>query len=500
MPAAVTQGKSIRDAIAACISSPQFRPPPLPFIDEAVWPFCFTPSETNDEDEDLKSAQERDFYHQSGLATLRQCLFLLMVDDLVDKPAGFIMAVQSAVLYRDVLADLAKKINRDLLIDIPSSSRVDVGFYQYVGLLWELYGRNTEAVASTLGPVLTPLLHAASIAHLAFVADTAERKPSKVNATKADAKRKQRNALEMEADRQKSVPYDLRFILNLRGVQIRASAPPPEALSQTPSGGAHGAQSSVRTPYDPAAVVCARFFTHAPHHLQVTVWIIQLEGLSPSTIKTVLGLPRTPLGSGHAYSHSGYTPYGPAAFHDRLSPYAFGVKPDAAAHGDVLTQDLNDLAPYSTDLAAAEAGTVHRPQALLQAKHLLEKLLTEHDGPQTPPSAAEVSAAMKDLMMCILKSSPHAVPQPSDRCRPEIRMPHFSPGHRRRSSSLPPGTRTSEYGLLGAAFEFDPVKKRQQTPKNETAGGSSGFGDSAYAGRLPPLTPRNGRLGEKELV
>ncbi|KAJ7656461.1 hypothetical protein DFH06DRAFT_1473671 [Mycena polygramma] len=464
MPA-LTQGKSIRDAVSTCISSSSYAPPPLPHINEAAWPSCFNPSEANDENAD----QERDFYHQTGLETLRHCIFLLLVDQLAHKPAGFVMAIQNAILFREVLAALAKKIDEDLLANIPPTSRVDVGVYQIVGVLWQLEGQDTMAVAQKLRPVLEPLLEAAGRALLTFLEN---------EATKAKKPTKNKHTREVDIEREKAIPSDLQFVFNVRAMQRSAPTPSPEAL---------------RLPHTPHGVTQHQQFGY-------------------------MALPGTPLGGGHAYSHSGYTPYGPAALHDRegLSPSAFGVKPDAAAHGDVLTQDFHDLALYSTDLAAAGASTVHRPRALLKAKHLLEKLLSERDGLQTP-SPAEVSAAMKDLLTSILNISPDDVHQLGEASRParihpldacplshdskqEICMPHFSPGHRRRSSSLPPGTRTSEHGRLGAAFEFEPVKKRQQTPKNETAGGSNGAADSVYARRRPPFTPSNGRQGEKESV
>ncbi|KAJ7631386.1 hypothetical protein DFH06DRAFT_1224360 [Mycena polygramma] len=404
-----TLGKSVRAAVLTCISSLTFAPPPLPFkfISDFRWPHCFNNLATDDDATRSLAAQQRGFYHQAGYATLNQSLFLMVVDSLVDKPAGFLLALQTAICCNDVLKALVNKIDPKLAENIEPTARMDIGFCQLIGVMWELEGRRSESVTRLLRPFLAPLLQAAGDTFIAFHS-TASTTRTKAKGTVKKAK----NTLETET----------------------------------------GTESHRENPRS------SGMFPHA------------LCGLSPS---------------------------------------AFQLRTPVAPRAGIFLEGSHDSPPRNTDLPAAGVRTVHRPRALLEAKQMLEKLLTERDGPQTPPSQAEVSAAMKELLMSIFsrdRSRPARI-RPLDTCprshksEQHIRTPRFSPqaqGHTTRSSSVPAVPRTPEHGgRLEPGFELDSVRVCPATPKNLNVGGPSGAAGSGYAGRRRPLTPNNGRQGGK---
>ncbi|KAJ7656453.1 hypothetical protein DFH06DRAFT_471690 [Mycena polygramma] len=417
-----TLGKSVRAAVLTCISGLTFAPPPLPFINDFRWPHCFNNLATDDDATRSLAAQQRGFYYQAGYATLNQALFLMVVDSLVDKPAGFLLALQTAICCNDVLKALINKIDPKLAENIEPTARMDIGFCQLIGVMWELEGRRSESVTRLLTPFLEPLLQAAGDTFIAFHS-TAPTTRTKAKGTAKKAKNTLETETGSESQRENPPSSDQQFIANARAIQ--------RALAQ------------------------------ASPHLQ-----------QENEPETLCG----------------------------LSPSAFQLRTPVAPRASIFLENLYDSPPRNTDLAAAGVRTIHRPRALLEAKQMLEKLLTERDGPQTPPSQAEVSAAMKELLMSIFELSPNAVAQSRDRSRRNIRTPRFSPqaqGHTARSSSVPAVPRTPEQGgCLEPGFELESGRLRPATPKNLNVGGPSGAAGSGYAGRRRPLTPNNGRQGE----
>ncbi|KAJ7887942.1 hypothetical protein B0H13DRAFT_2277462, partial [Mycena leptocephala] len=216
-PKTTTSNEFVQKAVLDHITHPGYKPPSLPFVKELKWPSCFDSEDTEvDIGGDLvsKSAQERSYYYQTGLATLQQVLFLLLIDDLVDKPAGYFSAVQNAVESREVLKELIKKIDERLLANIVTAARVDTGFCEFIGVLWALERQNTEAVTWKLRPIFRPLLRVAGKADVS--------KSAKVKSVqKATTKRDQR------------LPTDLQFIQNVQNVQKHPASQP--ALFQSPS-------------------------------------------------------------------------------------------------------------------------------------------------------------------------------------------------------------------------------------------------------------------------
>ncbi|KAJ6481271.1 hypothetical protein C8R47DRAFT_1135229 [Mycena vitilis] len=163
MPSKISPGRFIRDAILKHLASHAFAPPPLPPIEETRWPACYGSS---DETADIVSSSvpHCDYYQQTGFAVFHHCIFLILVDELVDKPATYFSALQVAIQCPEVLTALVKKIDEKLFEKI-GTARVDGGFYQLVGVMWEINGHLTENVAKQLRPFLEPLLEAAGAAY-----------------------------------------------------------------------------------------------------------------------------------------------------------------------------------------------------------------------------------------------------------------------------------------------------------------------------------------------
>ncbi|KAJ6481269.1 hypothetical protein C8R47DRAFT_1218440 [Mycena vitilis] len=362
-----TLGKSVRGAVLNSITCLAFTPPPLPVIN--------------------------DF----SVASL-----------LVDKPAGFVSALQTAICCNDVLTALVSKIDPKLAENMEPAARLDIGFYQLIGVLWELEGRRSESVTRLLTPFLEPLLQAAEDTFIAF--------HSAEPTTKAKAKntaKKGKNVLETETEgesqRENPLSSDQQFIVNARAIQ----------------------RARVFLFLIAASLILSQALAQAFPHIQQEDNYETLCGLSPSTFRT---------------------PVAPRA--------------------GIFLEDSYDSLSRNIDLAAARVKTIHRPRALLEAKQILEKLLTERDGPQTPPSQAEVSAAMKELLMSVFDLSPNAAPSSTDRGRPaHIRLfilvhdltnlnrifaPPASPLKHKEtlSSSVPDVPRTPEQGgRLEPGFE-----------------------------------------------
>ncbi|KAJ7631415.1 hypothetical protein DFH06DRAFT_1224401 [Mycena polygramma] len=216
MPASLTEGQAVRNAVFEVLNSPAFVPPALPIVNQTQWPSCFDDSAS--EDGVSRSAEDRLFYNQVGLAILHQAIFLLVVGELAGKPAGYFLAIRNAVHCREVMEELMRKIDPQLFENITTSSLVDAGFYEFIGVLWEMEGCNADVVASLLGPVLLPLLRAAGAAFLSF-----EAKKLAAGAPKAANKGKGKKV---------EKPVDLQFILNVRKAQMTAIR--SSALPQTP--------------------------------------------------------------------------------------------------------------------------------------------------------------------------------------------------------------------------------------------------------------------------
>ncbi|KAJ7440638.1 hypothetical protein B0H11DRAFT_1933525 [Mycena galericulata] len=153
---------------------------------------------------------ERAFYAEVGTSTLDRVLFLLVVDELRGKPIGFSKNTPSRRsrerCTHKKLCDLSSK---SWILD--GVSKVDGGFYEFLGALWIHYGQNTAEMVSVLYPIFQPLLDAAGNAYLAFYSDNPTKKPKKP-----------------EKHRQAKLPADLQFLVNVRKAQrARASLLPP---------------------------------------------------------------------------------------------------------------------------------------------------------------------------------------------------------------------------------------------------------------------------------
>ncbi|KAJ7186799.1 hypothetical protein C8R46DRAFT_1184651 [Mycena filopes] len=163
-----SKAELIRDELRAYIAGPTYQPGPLPGVAEEDWPACFPKDleaaqtdaeETGEDGQETLAAQQRQLYFERGSAVLPLCLFLLLVNDLADKPPGYSKAVLASVKTPDILKRVVAKIEQSLVADI--ATRVDVGLYQLAGLQWELSGYSTETLTRLFSPVFSPLIQVA---------------------------------------------------------------------------------------------------------------------------------------------------------------------------------------------------------------------------------------------------------------------------------------------------------------------------------------------------
>ncbi|KAJ7705185.1 hypothetical protein B0H16DRAFT_1900623 [Mycena metata] len=186
------------------------RVPPLPhfLLYPWEWPKCFHPALMQNARLAALVAQDRQHYYDIGVAVLPQAVFLMIVDDLADKPSGYATAVQAAVQSQVVLERLVAKIDERLVANIPTG-RIHSGFLSLVGILWLHESRNTEKVTKILRPFFAPLLRVAGEAYLVF---EATKDVKRVNPSKAERQRDKKLA-------------ELQFVTNVCLVQ-RTPAPP----------------------------------------------------------------------------------------------------------------------------------------------------------------------------------------------------------------------------------------------------------------------------------
>ncbi|KAJ7175301.1 hypothetical protein C8R46DRAFT_1078486 [Mycena filopes] len=175
----------MRDAVRNFLASPAYTPGSLPAVQENRWPACF-PEDANaaqveleimgelGEDDDAPAAKERQLFAGKGTAVFPLCLLLIMADDLADKPAGFSKAALELFKSHDLLKRVAERIDPTLLDGI--FIRVDGGIYELIGLHWELLGRNTQALATLLTPIFSPLLRVAGEQYLILESKKGEKK------------------------------------------------------------------------------------------------------------------------------------------------------------------------------------------------------------------------------------------------------------------------------------------------------------------------------------
>ncbi|KAJ7163102.1 hypothetical protein C8R46DRAFT_1193695 [Mycena filopes] len=204
----------MRDAVRNFLASPAYTPGSLPAVQEQRWPACF-PEDLNAAQVELEAmgddglaAKERRVFSEKGITIFPLVLFLMMVDDLADKPAGFSKAVVELFKAHDMLKRVAERINPDLLEGI--STRVDGGMYELVGLQWELLDRNTQALADLFTPIFSPLLRVAGEQYLIV-----------------ESKKKAKQVAKKASSRETIIPGSVQFLINARKISREASDPIP---------------------------------------------------------------------------------------------------------------------------------------------------------------------------------------------------------------------------------------------------------------------------------
>ncbi|KAJ7144993.1 hypothetical protein C8R43DRAFT_561912 [Mycena crocata] len=111
------------------------------------------------------AALPRDVMSTKGKDVLDYALFLLLVDDLDEKPVDFLSIMKASVSATDVLKAIMLKIDERLLDNEVES--VDSGFYTVVGHIWITCGKDMERTCEWLRLIFGPLLEAASAAYMA---------------------------------------------------------------------------------------------------------------------------------------------------------------------------------------------------------------------------------------------------------------------------------------------------------------------------------------------
>ncbi|KAJ7763522.1 hypothetical protein DFH07DRAFT_770708 [Mycena maculata] len=200
---------AVRDAVAAFIDSEEFRPPPLPELDDRFgWPDSFSDSDAED-GPSSPPAIEREYYRQVGVSTVTRVLFLLLRGDLWGKPIGLSQTVQNAVRTHEVLYKLLNKLDNRFMSGV---SNTEAGFHTLIARIWIQLDENTKELAFVLRLIFLPLLHAAGEAYLNFLSSYSsdpnpEPKPTAKNKTHG-----------------KKLPPDLTFLSNVREAQKNPKA------------------------------------------------------------------------------------------------------------------------------------------------------------------------------------------------------------------------------------------------------------------------------------
>ncbi|KAJ7463391.1 hypothetical protein B0H11DRAFT_2240865 [Mycena galericulata] len=220
----------MRDAVHTYIASNTYQPPPMPQLSDPLgWPKSFSP--TKEEDGPSSSpAIDRAFYAEVGTSTLDRVLFLLVVDELRGKPIGFSKTVQRAVHTQEALRLVLQKLNPSFLDGV---SKVDGGFYEFLGALWIQYGQNTAEMVSALYPIFQPLLEAAGNAYLDFYSDSTTKEPKKPEKNRQAKLPAGMFSNIRTSQSLTSVCADLQFLVNVRKAQRERTSFLPPATPQS---------------------------------------------------------------------------------------------------------------------------------------------------------------------------------------------------------------------------------------------------------------------------
>ncbi|KAJ7136160.1 hypothetical protein C8R44DRAFT_394142 [Mycena epipterygia] len=126
----------------------------------------------------------------------------MILEMLCDKPVGFSQLVRQVVKAQPILKRVMEKMNAEYLEGI---TRVDGGFYMFVGAYWTQVDQDLCACMDLLRPILGPLLQVAGERYLSF--------------------QEQKNAQAGEVQpREKSTTDAVQFLLNVWAVQRQSEA------------------------------------------------------------------------------------------------------------------------------------------------------------------------------------------------------------------------------------------------------------------------------------
>ncbi|KAJ7656362.1 hypothetical protein DFH06DRAFT_1410998 [Mycena polygramma] len=222
MPSKVTT--AVQGAVTAFLASSgcTYRPGRLAPLQDPLWRY-FAAESTDPATKAMKKSI-RLAYRQMGETTLAQSVMLVLREDLIGKPKGFLKTVQHAILSRDVLKLVMDKVDPRLAKDV---ARVDIGFQEYVGGLLVEEHYDTGKVARTLWPVLAPLIEVAGSAYLGSTnIDRGSSSPEPEVAVSG-------GAAVSGSTRKSKAAADHQFLLNAWSVQQNPAPSPPRTPSET---------------------------------------------------------------------------------------------------------------------------------------------------------------------------------------------------------------------------------------------------------------------------
>ncbi|KAJ7656309.1 hypothetical protein DFH06DRAFT_1199226 [Mycena polygramma] len=201
---------AVKRAVLDYVNSSKYEPPQFPSVFPEDWDQLVTDATAAPTAEDALSPGDGLRIH--GKEVFDFVLFVLLSEDLLDKPAGFLQTARQAISSTEVLRAVMVKVDERMLRGGLES--VEAGFHTFVGHAWGSVGKNTEAIIKWLKTVFGTLTEVATAAYAINF------KPPRKTARKSTKKPETEAAeADLNLEREKCKSSAVRFLENLRDLQ-----------------------------------------------------------------------------------------------------------------------------------------------------------------------------------------------------------------------------------------------------------------------------------------
>ncbi|KAJ7698941.1 hypothetical protein B0H17DRAFT_1328384 [Mycena rosella] len=204
---------AVKAAVLEHIASDQYNGlGPTPSLPDSTWEDL----EMDDEEWQSfnpKKAHPREVYAAAGKAELEHDIFLLVVNDLANKPVGFASTIETVLRSPEVLRAAFRMLDGAAGL-VKKGASVE-GIYAFVGAVWvDVFDEEKDQMLAWLRPIFLPLVKKGGAAYVSHFDAHGPKKTSVSSAV--------------------GIRAILQFLKDIRRMQILARSPPKSAYDYSP--------------------------------------------------------------------------------------------------------------------------------------------------------------------------------------------------------------------------------------------------------------------------